>query len=203
MPTTVTIPDEVLDKLTELKRLRQELGERSFFKTDIVQDLVDDELADARHKYYEAKAEPYLRARRHDRYPEVVDYWTRDRILNDLANPTYRAEYQEEASLDRYARDLQDALLDLREWQEAWLSEEMLTKAPTIATAEDSDLRLVAVRFPDTSMAPNGKQRGIGNAGEIALRNLRTRAENAIDGTENHRFAGTFPVVVPTTLSTD
>ena len=206
MTTTVTIDGDTQDKLGDLKRLLREMGDPEFFKRDIVRNLVDEMHGDVRDTYYEAQAEPYLRALRYEQHSALLDYWTRDRIIADLFHDGYREEYADtygDAGDERYIQDVRDTLIEAHDQLVRWFDLEQETPAGSMVPAH-------VVRYDPMALgrvAENGAvavetlvdgaahiwavpvtsgvlfspyRRGIGNACEIAFRRTQNRARNAL-----------------------
>ena len=200
--TTVTIDGDTQDKLGDLKQMLHEMGDPEFFKRDIVRNLVDEMHDDVRDTYYEAQAEPFLRARRYEQHSALLDYWTRDRIITDLFHDGYREEYAEaygDAGDDRYIQDVRDMLIETHDQLVRWFNLESETPdgsmvprqilrddpvvpgrvaetgAVAVETLVDGAAHVWAAPVPgDMLFTPY--RRGIGNACEIAFRRTKQRA---------------------------
>ncbi|WP_139198477.1 hypothetical protein [Haloferax larsenii] len=132
MRTTTTIDGEILEKLGDLKLMLREIGSTRHFKGDIVQNSVDELYDEVRSVYYEQKAQPFVLEYRNQHRSDLLDYWTDDRIRNELVNETYQEKYRElygDLGGQMYLEDIRAALVDTHDSVSRWLRPELVSGA--------------------------------------------------------------------------
>jgi hypothetical protein len=204
MATTVTIDEETLAKLGDLKGMLREMGCPRHFKRDIVEQTVDDLHETVRQQYYEQKARPHLQARRIACHGELFTYWTPERVLDELAMAQYREEYREQygATGDaRYVADVQATLARHHEAVSQFVNNARSVPEDSVQlvplTTPEAPVDVHALRVHSDALPDATRQHGIGNACERAVQRVEQTARLALGGDNGDT---PHPWSVPTVL---